>query len=150
MASFIGTSNRKDFLTSPTGSRRFLCVELTKKINCTPLEHKQLFSLLKAELDEGRRYWFTAGEETELMKRNRPFYTFPVNHDVFFRNYRLPQEGEAAELVAPGELFGELVKAYPLEMRGMNMQRFGRMLTAIGAERVHTVKGNMYRIVRAA
>lgn len=150
MASFIGTSNRKDLLTDPTGSRRFLCVELTKKIDCTPLNHKQLFAQLKAELDEGKSYWFTAEEEKELMEHNRPFYTFPITHDVFFRNYRLPHEGEDGELVPPGELFGELAKAYPMEMRGMNMHRFGRMLIALGAERVHTVKGNMYRVVRAA
>lgn len=44
MASFIGTSNHKDLLTDPTGSRRYLCAEVKEKIDCTPLEHKQLFA----------------------------------------------------------------------------------------------------------
>ena len=66
MASFIGTSNHKDLLTDPTGSRRYLCAEVKEKIDCTPLEHKQLFAQLKAELDGGERYWFSAEEEAEL------------------------------------------------------------------------------------
>ncbi len=31
MASFIGTSNHKDLLTDPTGSRRYLCAEVKEK-----------------------------------------------------------------------------------------------------------------------
>lgn len=150
MASFIGTSNRKELLNDPTGSRRYLCVELSEKLDCTPLEHKQLFAQLKAELEAGERYWFTADEETELMEHNRPFYAYPPTHDVFFRCFRLPEEGEEYELCPSGELYARLVNDYPKEMRGMNLNRFGRLLTSIGAERVHTVKGNMYKVVMVA
>ena len=150
MASFIGTSNRKELLNDPTGSRRYLCVELTEKLDCTPLEHKQLFAQLKAELEAGGRYWFTADEEKELMEHNRPFYAYPPTHDVFFRCFRLPEEGEEYELCPSGELYARLAEDYPKEMRGMNLNRFGRLLTSIGAERVHTVKGNMYKVVMVA
>ena len=150
MASFIGTSNRKELLNDPTGSRRYLCVELSEKLDCTPLEHKQLFAQLKAELEAGERYWFTADEETELMEHNRPFYAYPPTHDVFFRCFRLPEEGEEYELCPSGELYARLAKDFPKEMRGMNLNRFGRLLTSIGAERVHTVKGNMYKVVMVA
>lgn len=150
MASFIGTSNRMDLLNDPTGSRRYLCVELAEKLDCTPLEHKQLFAQLKAELDAGECYWFTSDEEKELMEHNRPFYAYPPIHDVFFRLFRLPEEGEEYELYPSGELYARLAKDYPQEMRGMNLNRFGRMLTSLGAERVHTVKGNMYKVVMVA
>ena len=150
MASFIGTSNRMELLNDPTGSRRYLCVELTEKLDCTPLEHKQLFAQLKTELEAGGRYWFTADEEKELMERNRPFYAYPPIHDVFFRCFRLPEEGEEYELCPSGELYARLAKDFPKEMRGMNLNRFGRLLTSLGAERVHTVKGNMYKVVMVA
>ena len=150
MASFIGTSNRMELLNDPTGSRRYLCVELTEKLDCTPLEHKQLFAQLKTELEAGERYWFTADEEKELMERNRPFYAYPPTHDVFFRCFRLPEEGEEYELCSSGELYARLAKDFPKEMRGMNLNRFGRLLTSLGAERVHTVKGNMYKVVMVA
>ena len=44
-ASFMGTSNVNDLLTDPTGSRRFLCVELTGPIDThTPIEYDQLYA----------------------------------------------------------------------------------------------------------
>ena len=150
MASFIGTSNRRDLLNDPSGSRRYLCVELSSKIDCTPLEHKQLFAQLKSELEAGERYWYTPDEEKELMEHNRPFYAYPPTHDVFFRCYRLPEEGEDFELCTSGDLYARLVKDYPKEMRGTNLIRFGRMLVSLGAERIHTAKGSMYKVVMVA
>ena len=147
IASFIGTSNRRDLLNDPTGSRRYLCIEVEKKIENTPLEHKQLFAQLKAELANGERYWFTGEEEKELMKHNEPYYIQPPSHDVFFQCFRLPEKGEAHQLQTASQLYELLTKRFPSAMRGMNANQFGKTLTLIGAERVHTVNGNVYRVV---
>lgn len=82
MASFIGTSNRKALLTDPSGSRRYFFAEVKEKIDCSPLEHKQLFAQLKAELDEGKRYWFSAEEESELKLRNQAYYALPTEAEM--------------------------------------------------------------------
>ena len=74
IASFIGTSNRFDLLTDPTGSRRFLCIEVKHNIDCIGIEHDQIFAQLKAELIAGRRNWFTKPEEEELQWHNEAFY----------------------------------------------------------------------------
>lgn len=50
VASFIATSNRMDLLTDPTGSRRFLCVEVKHKIDCSPIDYEQVYAQLKSEL----------------------------------------------------------------------------------------------------
>jgi predicted P-loop ATPase len=147
MASFIGTSNKKDLLADPSGSRRYLCVELKQKLDCTPLEHGQLFAQLKAELAQGERYWFTTEEEKELMLHNEEFYIVPPSHDVFFRCFRLPEEGEEFKLYAASTLFVILSGRFPVAMRGMNVNSFGKLLTALGVERVHTMRGNMYKVV---
>jgi len=147
MASFIGTSNRRELLNDPTGSRRYLCIEVEKKIENTPLEHKQLFAQLKAELANGERYWFTGEEEKELMKHNEPYYIQPPMHDVFFQCFRLPEKGEAHQLYTSSYIYSILLKRFPKVMRGMNAHQFGKTLTLIGAERVHTVQGNVYRVV---
>ena len=147
MASFIGTSNRRDLLNDPTGSRRYLCIEVEKKIENTPLEHKQLFAQLMAELANGERYWFTGEEEQELMKHNEAYYIQPPMHDVFFQCFRLPEKGEAHQLQTAAQLYELLTKRFPSAMRGMNANQFGKTLTLIGAERVHTAYGNVYRVV---
>lgn len=66
IASFIGTSNRPDLLTDPTGSRRFVCVEVKQKIDCSNLEMDQVYAQLKAEIENGERHWFTSAEEQEM------------------------------------------------------------------------------------
>ena len=147
MASFIGTSNRRDLLNDPTGSRRYLCIEVEEKIENTPLEHKQLFAQLKAELAHGERYWFTGEEEKKLMKHNEAYYIQPPMHDVFFQCFRLPEKGEAHQLQTAAQLYELLTKRFPSAMRGMNANQFGKTLTLIGAERVHTAYGNVYRVV---
>ena len=55
IASFIGTSNRKDLLTDPTGSRRFICVVVEHPIDCKAIEYEQLYAQLKEEVLSGER-----------------------------------------------------------------------------------------------
>ena len=147
MASFIGTSNRKDLLNDPTGSRRYLCIEVNEKIDNTPVEHKQLFAQLKAELSHGERYWFDAEEEKVLMKHNEADYIMRTQHDVFFQCFRLPFAGEEHQLLSASHLHETVAKRFPAAMRGMNANQFGKLLMAIGAERVHTAYGNVYKVV---
>ena len=147
MASFIGTSNRKDLLNDPTGSRRYLCIEVNEKIDNTPVEHKQLFAQLKTELSHGERYWFDTEEEKELMKHNEAYYILPPQHDVFFQCFRLPFAGEEHQLLSASHLHETVAKRFPAAMRGMNANQFGKLLMAIGAERVHTAYGNVYKVV---
>ena len=92
IASFIGTSNQKELLTDSTGSRRFLCVEVKKKIDCTPPDYAQLYAQLKAELLAGERFWFSAEEEKEIQENNRAFYKQSPAQEIFFRCFRLPKD----------------------------------------------------------
>lgn len=147
MASFIGTSNRKALLTDPSGSRRYFFAEVKEKIDCSPLEHKQLFAQLKAELDEGKRYWFSAEEEAELKLRNQAYYALPTETEMVFHYFRLPEKDEDFKLYSAVALFNFLLKRYPAAMRGMTVNKMGRIMNSIGAERMHTTTGNMYKLV---
>lgn len=150
IASFIGTSNQKDLLTDLTGSRRFLCVEVESEIDCTPLDHEQLFAQLKAELSAGERYWFTHAEEQELQEHNKEFYRQTPEQDVFFRCFRLPVDEEECICLSAAEIFCSLQHRFPAAMRGIDPNRFAKILVALGVQRVHTRLGNMYRVVSLA
>ena len=117
IASFIGTSNQKELLTDTTGSRRFLCVEVKEKIDCSRPDYAQHYAQLKAELLAGERYWFTSEEEKEIQEHNRYFYKHSPEMDIFFRCFRLPKEGEEAMLLSPTEIFCRLQKKYPAAFR---------------------------------
>ena len=147
IASFIGTSNQKELLTDTTGSRRFLCVEVKGKIDCTRPNYAQLYAQLKAELLAGERFWFTSEEEKEIQEHNRFFYRQSPEQEIFFRCFRLPKEGEEAMLLSPTEIFCRLQKKYPAAFRGSNVVNMGRMLIGLGVERVRTRCGSAYRVV---
>ena len=147
IASFIGTSNQKELLTDTTGSRRFLCVEVKGKIDCTRPDYVQLYAQLKAELLAGERYWFTSEEEQEIQENNRMFSRLSPEQDLFFKCFRLPEQGEEGLKMSATEIFCRLQKKYPAAFRGSNASCMGKMLTALGVERVRSKYGSVYRVM---
>lgn len=147
IASFIGTSNQKELLTDTTGSRRFLCVEVMRKIDCTRPDYTQLYAQLKTELLSGKRYWFTSEEEKDIQAHNRFFYKQSPEMDIFFRCFRLPKEGEEGMLLSSTDIFCRLQKKYPAAFRGSNIINMGKLLVGVGVERVRNRYGSAYRVV---
>ena len=150
IASFIGTSNREDLLVDRTGSRRFLCVSLEHAIDCTtPVEHEQLYAQLKAELLSGERSWFNKEEEQAIQQHNALFYKHIPEEEVFRLCFRFAtQEDHPQEVLtlSATQLFERMKSAHPSVMRGMTVYSLSRILPRLG-ERVHTAKGNVYRVV---
>lgn len=147
LASFIGTSNRKDLMTDPTGSRRFVCVEVEKKIDCEGIEHSQIFAQLKSELAAGAPYWFSEKEEHEIQEHNSAYYRRSAAEEVFYSVFRGAKKGEECCQLSLAEIFKRLKKQNPAAMRDANMVQLGQALTAAGVERKHTKYGNRYSIV---
>lgn len=147
IASFIGTSNRMDLLTDPTGSRRFICVEVHRKIDCTKPDHAQVYAQLKEEITEGKRYWFTADEERAIQRHNASFARQSPVEEVLRGCYRVAGEGEACELLSAADIFRNLQKKNGVAMRGANPTLFSQVLTAAGFCRKHTKWGNVYPVV---
>ena len=150
IASFIGTSNEKSLLTDVSGSRRFLCIEVEKPIDCKPIEHAQLYAQLKWELENGKRYWLSKEEEEEIQQHNRAFYKHSPEEEAFFKVFRLPKKDEKVFLMTATDIFNTLRKRFPAVMRGSNPRSFGKVLRKIGAERIRVDYGSAYRLARLA
>lgn len=148
LASFIGTTNQKNLLSDPTGSRRFLCVEVQSKINCEGIEHDQIYAQLKDELQKGERHWFTSGEEEAIMRSNEAFYKRPIEEDVFHACFRAACPGDLnVHPLSAASIFQILKEKNPAAMRGSTASNFGKVLTALHIERKHTRYGNLYQVV---
>lgn len=148
IASFIGTSNRKDLLTDPTGSRRFICVEVENMIDCTGIDHDQLYAQLKHELLSGARYWFTTDEETEIQRHNEEFYRIMPEEEIFRSHFRAAASDEACELLSLADILEVLREHHRGLMRNINLAHFGSALVASGVQRLHTREGNRYRVIQ--
>ena len=148
IASFIGTSNRKDLLDDPTGSRRFLCVEVERRIDCANINLTQIYAQLKVELEAGERYWFTPKEEQEIQCHNESFYQIHPEEELFRNHFRAASEGEVCEMLSLSEILEVLKEKHGALLRNVSMVKFGNALVASGVERVHTKLGNRYKLVR--
>ena len=148
IASFIGTSNRKDLLTDPTGSRRFLCVEVKGPINCEGVDMLPVYAQLKAELLAGERFWFTKEEEAVIQERNADFYRLMPEEEIFQAHFRAAQPEEECELLSLADILEVMRSFHKGLMHNLNLPRFGNALVAAGVQRVHTRNGNRYKVVR--
>ena len=150
IASFIGTSNEKSLLTDETGSRRFLCIEVEKPIDCSPIDYPQLYAQLKFELESGKRYWLTKEEEKEIQEHNRAFYRHSPEEEAFFKVFALPKDDEPCFKLTATDIFNQLQKRFPAVFRGVNPKNFGKVMTKIGATKTHTMYGSVYQVKKAA
>ena len=146
IASFIGTSNEKSLLTDGTGSRRFLCIEVEKPIDCSPIDYPQLYAQLNHELEAGKRYWLTKEEELEIQEHNRAFYRHSPEEEAFYKIFTLPKENDSYLKLTATDIFNTLQKRFPKVMQGIKPQRIGNIMTRVGAKKMHTRQGNVYLV----
>ena len=148
IASFAGTSNRKDILTDPSGSRRFICIEVTGNIDTTqPIDYEQLYAQAMYELDHGERYWFDQSEEQIMTKSNREFEQVPPEEQLFFRYFRAAQP-EEGEWLSPAEIMEDIQKGSSIPMSVKRVNSFGRILKKQEIPSKHTRSGTLYHVVR--
>ena len=149
IASFIGTSNRRDLLTDFSGSRRFICVEVEHAIDCTtPIDHAQLYAQLLHELNNGERCWFSKAEEAEIQAANRPFYRVTPAEELISSCFAFAEAGEqGARLMSAADIYTVLKKKNPAALKDCSCTSFSRLLAQLG-QRVHTRYGNGYWVKR--
>ena len=94
LASFVASVNGNDFLTGPTGSRRFLPFEvLSIDINkAKAISMDTVYTEAKALLKSGFRYWFDDDEIAELYKASEEFQVQTAELELLLRCFEKPTE----------------------------------------------------------
>ena len=94
LASFVASVNGNDFLTDPTGSRRFLPfevlsidIEKAKRISID-----NVYAEAKALLSMGFRYWFDEDEIVELYRESEDFQVQTAEMELLLRCFEKPTE----------------------------------------------------------
>ncbi len=149
-ASFIATTNQADVLADPSGSRRFLGVELTGPIDVsTPPNHQQLYAQAMQALQQHEPYFFGPEETKLIMEENRKF-SLKTSAEQFFMDYFEPAKDEkegvwmsASEILAAlkNEVGTSLLKAPSVPV-------FGRKLSAIPGIKKHETSTNTFYLVK--
>lgn len=94
LASFVASVNGNDFLTDPTGSRRFLPFEVfsidIERAKAISMDN--VYAEAKALLSIGFRYWFDDEEITELYRESEDFQVQTAEMELLLRCFEKPTE----------------------------------------------------------
>mgnify|MGYP002577348531 FL=1 len=148
-ASFIATCNNYDLLTDPTGSRRFICIEISGTIdNSTSIDYEQLYAQAVAALKNGERYWFTSEEEFSTTRNNEVFQQLPVEEQLFLQYFRAARPGEESLELSAIEILQYLQSESGIKLGNKRLTYFGRLLQKNKIPSRRTMKGTCYSVVK--
>ena len=101
IASFCGTGNNKQFLSDPTGNRRWLPfeVEAIRSPRDHPLDYDGIYRQAYRLYKSGYQYWFSQDEIKRLAEHNRQFETPRLEQELVDTYFRVPENGEQGEFM---------------------------------------------------
>lgn len=145
LASFVASVNDNDFLTDPTGSRRFLPFEVLAididRAKTIPMD--AVYGEAKALLKDGFRYWFNDEEIAELHQNSEAFQVYTAEMELLLRYFTFPTEAEKATkrfYMTNSEIVGYL-SVYTRQQ--LSPKRMGEALRKAGyARECRRVNGN--------
>ena len=142
IASFCGTGNSTQFLSDPTGNRRWLPFEVESIVSPRdhPFHYEGIYSQALALYKSGFQYWFTKEEIQELNRHNRQFETPHLERELVSLYFRVPKEGENG-------MFMTSARAIQIIGTGISQKltptRVGLSFNELGFQRVryHGIRG---------
>ena len=148
-ASFIGTSNQKDLLTDPSGSRRFICIEVTAPINTNvTINYEQLYAQAMDAIYKGERYWLNEEDERILKQTNREFEQTSPLEQLFHCYLRPAEEGETSEWMTSMQILNYLQTKTRDKLAINKVATFGRALQKLNIPSRKASWGTVYHLVK--
>lgn len=148
-AAFMATTNSPTPLIDPTGSRRYLCVRTTGKIdNITPIEYDQVYAQLATELQQGERAYFNSEDEAYIQEQNSQYQVSDELSEIFFLLFDLPSTEDEGELLTTSEIVRRMHQySKAITENRSTYIRMGRLLSSHGVRVKHQKNGNFCRVV---
>ncbi len=171
-ASFVATTNNLHPLHDPTGSRRFLCIEITsgRSIDCSePFRYDQIYAQLLHELGvefttdaegkttihtpvngefKGERYWLTEEEVRALQISNAPYESTLDLERIVTTCFRHPAADEPCEPLTMTAILDIISRQYPFVNPTHSTKiQVGFALAACGFEMTRDSQARHYYVV---
>ena len=144
-ASFIGTSNQMDLLTDPSGSRRFICIEVTAPIDTNvAINYRQLYAQAMHDIYKGERYWLDDKDEAILKQTNRDFEQVTPLEQLFSSYFQPAESEEAGEWLTAMETFNYLQTKTRDRLSISKIACFGRSLRKLDIPCKKSNRGTVY------
>ena len=136
LASFMASVNGNEFLTDPTGSRRFLPFEVLRidKPTAESIRMDNVYSEIMYLYRQGVRYWFNDAEIEELHLTNAGFEVQTVEFEMLMQYFEKPsEEEENLFFMTTAQILTRLRDVCPMQL---SEKRLGEALRKAGFKRV--------------
>lgn len=136
LASFMASVNGNDFLTDPTGSRRFLPFEVISidKEKAESVNMDNVFSEIMYLYRNGVRYWFDDTEIEELHRLSTGFHVQTVEFEMLMQGFEKPlAEDENQYFMTTAQI---LIHLRGFSSVSLSEKRMGEALRKAGFKRV--------------
>ena len=140
------TSNHKDLLSDLSGSRRFICVEVTAPIETNmSVNYNQLYAQAFHAVMHGERYWLDDADETRLKESNEEFrQVTPLEH-LLTNLFNIPSsETEDGEWLMTVDVFNYIQGNVREKLPIGKLTHLGRLLKKWNVPNKRTEKGSLY------
>ena len=146
-ASFCGTGNNVQFLSDPTGTRRWLpfVVKSIESPLTSPFDYEGIYSQAYALYRQGFRYWFDKNEILRLSQHNQQFETSRSANELIDEFFRKPVGTEGGDYLTASVILQLIGGA---TMKELNSVKVGRALMEMGFENKKLDGIRRYRVVR--
>ena len=147
IASFCGTGNNVQFLSDPTGNRRWLPfeVEYIMSPRDNPFDYAAVYAQAYALYRQGFRYWFSQSEIQRLAEYNEQFEVPKIEHelvDIFFRKPIGAEQGVFMPVARALQLIGSNSSLK------ISDRKLGRAFSDLGYEFKRTSTSRGYIVVQ--
>lgn len=148
-ASFIATTNETNVLSDPTGSRRFICINLTAPVNT---DYKPNYEALYGQayrmvMNRDMEWWFDAEEVKEIMEHNRQYQVLPAAIQYFNEYFEVVDDESEGEWLSPTAIYDKLRKVAGAGLKASGILTFGRFLSNMpDIRQKRTRKGKLYLV----
>ena len=147
-ATFIATSNNFDLLTDPTGSRRFICIEVEGRIDySSAIDYKQVYAQAIEELRCKKPCWFTPKEEAYITRCNQKFQRMLPEEETIYSYFRVPVNTELFEELTCSEMLERIQRKHSgFRCSTTTAMKLGRSLKNHFSNR-RLRQGTVYKVV---
>ena len=151
-ASFVATTNNPHPLSDVTGSRRFICIEISDGQyidNAGEIDYEQLYAQLVYEVNELKApYWFTNEQVARIQALNQNYTDEKDITEIIEACFRKPNEGEKVKAMNCTQMLELISKEYPSLKKTVSTKvHLGLAMKDLGFE--HTERGHVkyYNVV---
>ena len=116
-----------------SASRRFLCIQAEGTIDTTtPIDHKQMYAQLLAEIGRGDRYWFDEADMQRIATENRRYERVGSIEGMLSETFQHAAEGKDHRM-SVNEIVDTLCQLFPNFHRTKNINaEVGKALNQLG------------------